>query len=1007
MRLAHAALTALLLCAPALAQEAEAPPASEGALPRTPNARELRGLIKALGADDWAAREAARERLLDLGPEAVPWLERAARDPDPQRALVAQELLRSLRWRVPEDVRKTVGDALDDFPALPHPRRLEVLARCGQLGVQARAAAGFLINAARFDPDAQVRHAAVDAYLQVTVGDVPDQDRAALEALADEKDPGASTFLLRARLLERLGRPDDAAAAAGQAYLKAPGHLPLALYLLDLLLARGDLDTALEVAGDAEARHPQSPEVRVRAGEAIARAGGVEEGLERLKSVMDAEGVLERPDLLLRLGQAYLRCERVAEAEQVFRASLGRYPYNRELNVALADVFLAAGRRREAVEIYLSEVRYATPGTAGFQGLRERLATILREGGAARLADEDAFYDDARRGRPVVQVRRAVAAWLQARGLREEAAEELRAACALAPGDAALRVALGDCLRDQRDLAGARAAYEEAAALDARWAARLRDLAGLAASPPPAEAPTGFSSWEWRLGGETLGKTTEAVTDDAPPPPLVLRDRIVVPLAGATDLFGLDAADGALLWRFTPEPPPFEGGEALPEQTGLELLALVEAPAAAVAALDPRRARTGAPVVVALYNAFWRPLHRTWRAARFTGLHAFVLDPATGALLGRRDLDAKAQVVSPAPVARRGRVLCFASPRAKRVVLELVDLVAGRPLWQAGLPYVAMRRPLFADDRLLVAWDAAVVALGEDGERRWSYEHGGPERGPERGDEDGPPATHLTTDLARCGDGVLVGTSDGRLLRLALDGGAATELARVGPDRLTGEVVVAGRRAFVAARGGAVHALDLAPDLAQVTSRAWTLPGPRAAARSLTWAGELLFALNGSDDAFADEVPLLLAIDPDTGAVLLQRPVDRPATLAAGHGLVVVAAGGRQSRLGLKATGIRPHERLDPAQAKLAALSGAARDALHEGQFEVSAVVARKVVQAAGGLDALSPEALATVARTLARSKREEEALDLIHQGEERAGKDEAVQALWAEVRRELGLEER
>ncbi|MBX3470127.1 MAG: PQQ-binding-like beta-propeller repeat protein [Planctomycetes bacterium] len=994
MRLAHAAVTALLLCAPAFAQEPDAAPTAEGALPRTPNARELRGLIKALGADDWAAREAARERLLDLGPEAVPWLERAARDPDPQRALVAQELLRSLRWRVPEDVRKTVGDALDDFPALPRDQRLKALIRCAQLGVQARAAAGFLINVARFDPDAEVRHAAVDAYLQVTVGDVPDQDRAALEALVDEKDPGASTFLLRARLLERLGRGDEAAVAAGQAYLRAPGHPRLACYVLDLLLARGDLDRATAVAADAEARSPDDLAVRARAGEALARAGDLDDGLARLASVVAAEGALDDPELLLRVGQAYLRCERVAEAEQVFRSSLGRFPYNRELNVALADVFLAAGRRREAVEIYLSEVRYATPGTAGFQGLRERLGALLREGGAARLADEDAFYDDARRGRPVVAVRRAVAAWLSARRLHEEAAEELRAACALAPGDAALRVALGDCLRDQGDLPAAKAAYEQAAALDARshGSARLRDLAGLAARPPAAEEATGFSSWEWRAGAETLGKTTEAVTDDAPPPPLVLRDRVVVPLAGATDLFGLDAADGALLWRFTPEPPPFEG-EALPEQVGLELLALVEAPAAAVAALDPRRARTGAPVVVALYNAFWRPLHRTWRAARFTGLHAYVLDPSTGALLGRRDLDARAQVVAPAPVARRGRVLAFASPRAKRVVLELVDLVAGRPLWQAGLPYVAMRRPLFADDRLLVAWDAGVVALGEDGERRWSYEHG-----------DG---SQLSTDLARCGDGVLVGTSDGRLLRLALDGGAPTELARPGPERLTGEVVVAGARAFVAARGGAVHALDLAPDLAQVTSRAWTLAGPRAAARSLTWAGDLLFALNGSDDAFADEAPLVLAIDPASGQVLLQRPVDRPATLAGGQGLVVVAAGGRQSRLGLKVLGVRSRERLDPRAAKLAALSAAARDALHEGQFEVSAVVARMVVAAAGGLDALPPEALATVARTLARSKREEEALDLIHQGEERAGKDEAAQALWGEVRRELGFEGR
>src|SRR5690606_7666534 len=182
--------------------------------------------------------------------------------------------------------------------------------------------------------------------------------------------------------------------------------------------------------------------------------------------------------------------------------------------------------------------------------------------------------------------------------------------------------------------------------------------------------------------------------------------------------------------------------------------------------------------------------------------------------------------------------LAFASPRAKRVVVELIDLVRGRPLWQTGLPYVVMRRPLFADDHVVVAWDASVVGLGPDGERRWSYEHGGPEQAEAPG-----AASILTTDLARCGQGVLVGTSDGRLLRLGLEDGAMTELVDLGGDRLTGEVVVAAARVYVAARGGAVHALGLAPDLAAVTSRVWSIPGPRAAARSLAWAGDVLFGI--------------------------------------------------------------------------------------------------------------------------------------------------------------------
>lgn len=1017
MRLATVPLLALLALAAApasFAQDAPEPPAAAGEapLPRTAHAREIRSLIRALGSEDWAAREAARERLLEIGPEATPWLERATRDPDAQRAAIAQELVRTLRWVVPADVRQSIGDVLDDFPALSHERRLEALARVGQLGPQARAASPFLINVARFDPDAEVRHQAVLVYLELTAGDVPDQDRAALDALADERSPGPLTFVLRARLLDRLGRKADAIAAARQAWSLRREDAPLACFLIDLLLAADDLEAALQVAAEAEALHPQDAGVRIRAGEVLVLSGREAEGLERLRSVVESEAILQYQGLLLRLGQAYLRCKRVDEAEKVFRTALGRFPYNRELNVAMADVLRAGGRVEEAVQVYLSEFRYATPGTTGYETIKARLRELLLAGGATWLAEVDAFYDDAHLGRPVVAVRRAVAQWLRARNLLEEAVAELLAACALSPSSAALRLELGDVRRDAGDLAGARAAYEQALRLDPKSiaGARLRDLGGLEAARTAREGggePAGFRSWEWRITSADLERTGEAVTADAAPPPLVLREQVLVPAAGSVDVFGLSAEDGALLWRFSPEKPPAEEG-TLPEQLGLELLALVEAPAALLAATDPRRAREGKPLAVALYNAYWRSTSRSWRAARFTGLHAYLLDPQTGKALGRRTVDDDAQVIAPWPVARRGRVLAFASPRAKRVVLEQLDLVVGRVLWQTGLPYVAMRRPLYLDDGVVVAWDSGVVALDREGKKRWGFELGADPARPEdpAGDGPGPAAATLTTDVAPCGSGVVVGTSDGRLLRLALQDGAKAELARLGGARLTGDVLVHGQRAFAAERGGRVHALDLDAGLAAVTSRAWTLDGPRAAARSLTWAGDLIFALNGSDDAFADEVPAVLAIDPASGQVLLQRPVDRPATLSTGHGLIVIASGGRSSRLGLRAVAIRPRERLDPRRAKLTVLETAARDALFEGQFEVSAVLARRYVVAAGGYDVLDAPALAFVAQTLARSNRPDEALDVINLGEERAGSDAKAQEAWGALRKELKLEE-
>lgn len=201
----------MLFVALALPAGAQAP-APEPALPRTPNAREIRGLVHALGSDDWATREGARERLLVLGSEALPWLERARHDPDAQRALAAEELIRTLRWWVPPELRQTVGEALDDFAAQPPAKRFEAIAGLARLGTSGLPAVPFLVNAARFDPDRRVRLVSADVYLRLTPGGDEAHDRAMVEALKDEKDDGGVDLLLiRAQLDRRAGHPEEAA----------------------------------------------------------------------------------------------------------------------------------------------------------------------------------------------------------------------------------------------------------------------------------------------------------------------------------------------------------------------------------------------------------------------------------------------------------------------------------------------------------------------------------------------------------------------------------------------------------------------------------------------------------------------------------------------------------------------------------------------------------------------------------------------------------------------------
>ncbi len=987
----------------------ESPPPADGGgeeageehdrpLPRTPRAREIRSLIRALGDPKWDVREAARERLLEIGPEAEPWLERAARDADAQRAETAASLLEALRWRVPDEVRALVGTALDDFPSLPREERLRGIAQLMTRPHEAVAAAPFLLTVVRYDAAPEVRQGAAEAYLAIA-GPSRERDAALLAALVDEP-PGAKVAFLRARLHERLDDLPAAIAALGQAMKQGLRGREQVILLLDLLLRAERAEEALALAQRAEQLAPDDLELRVLAGEALLRLGRLDEGQAKLASVLEAPDVEGQLAALTRVGRAYLRCGLPDEAERVFRRALGRFPYDRPLNVALGDVLAEQGRSADALAVYLAEIRYAAPGTPGHDDLRERIGRLLREAGAGWLAEDEAFFVDAYRGRRLAEARLAVGRWLGARRLHEEAAAELRAACALAPTWVEARLALGDALRDAGDFEGARAAYEAAQALAPKAPqarARLFELRSAERAPQVAgEETPGFASWERRLQPSTLARAPRAVSLEAPAP-LILGERVIVPAPGATALYALSAEDGRLAWAFVPEPPPPAKGVAA-DQLGLEPVALVAVAPGTVAALAPARARSPRPVLAALYDLYWRPAHRTWRKARFRALLAYLLDPEEGRLLGRVELTDCPQVVAPWPVARRGRALAVTAPTARRRELTLLDLVTRRAVWRADVP-AGLRRPLLVGpEDVLVAWDRGLSLLGGDGRARWTHERAA--------DAEGERAAAITADPVLVAGAAVYGTGEGELVRVSLADGAATSLARPGQAALTGALAAGAGRVFAAERGGAIHAVRLeAEGESPAGSTAWTLPAPqRVALRTLRWAGGKLFALNGDLDAFAGEEAVLQALDPMSGAALLRRPVSRPATIVSEGGLVVVASGGADDPAGLRILGARPAVAVEADVARAALLRAATRDALAEGQHEVAALIARRLVASLGGRERLVDDDLALLIRALARSNRPEQAKDVLHEAEERAALADRPEAGWEALGRELGL---
>jgi hypothetical protein len=67
-------------------------------------AREVEGLVKQLGSDDFKQREAAGKRLVALGPRAYPALQAAARGPDKELAARARAAAEQVRKEVPAEL---------------------------------------------------------------------------------------------------------------------------------------------------------------------------------------------------------------------------------------------------------------------------------------------------------------------------------------------------------------------------------------------------------------------------------------------------------------------------------------------------------------------------------------------------------------------------------------------------------------------------------------------------------------------------------------------------------------------------------------------------------------------------------------------------------------------------------------------------------------------------------------------------------------------------------------
>ena len=181
---------------------------------------------------------------------------------------------------------------------------------------------------------------ALRAELLEELGQLPDAlaERDALVALA----PSVQARLDHGRLLERLGRLDEAVASYERGVLAHAGASPLRMAAIDAHRRLGHPERALAHTDALIAAARVAPRWRVLRAELLDAMGrSTEARAERERALADAERMLERrrsPLALLERGRAFLALGHTEDAARDLRQSLLRAPDQREARVLLARI---------------------------------------------------------------------------------------------------------------------------------------------------------------------------------------------------------------------------------------------------------------------------------------------------------------------------------------------------------------------------------------------------------------------------------------------------------------------------------------------------------------------------------------------------------------------------------------------------------------------------------------------------------------------------------------------
>ena len=164
-------------------------------------------LVAQLASPSWAEREAVAARILGLGQEAMPALERALTHPDSEVRHRASRLIDRLRWRPPPGLSEPLASAMQHYSSLPEQQRSSLVAK---VAAELRSrAAPVLRQALRHDPSDAVRRQALDRLRRVD----PAVAEVELRALAADTRTAVWAWERLGDLFYRAGKSAEAVAA--------------------------------------------------------------------------------------------------------------------------------------------------------------------------------------------------------------------------------------------------------------------------------------------------------------------------------------------------------------------------------------------------------------------------------------------------------------------------------------------------------------------------------------------------------------------------------------------------------------------------------------------------------------------------------------------------------------------------------------------------------------------------------------------------------------------------